>query len=552
MNAAGSFDDPLINSENTMKKKVLNRILALLLTLLLTGGILSGCRTPGEADNTAPTEETGPIETEAQTPEKTTFGLSYISEYGFNPYSCTCVTNRPVISLVYESLFVVNEEFQPEPVLCKTFGVSEDGLSYLFCLHEDACFADSTPVTAYDVVASLRAASNSAYYGDRFRFVRDFSAYNDTTVRIDLYTPYENLPLLLDVAITKNRTADDKIPIGSGPFCFDPSMQSLRRNHRWWQGEYEVIADNTVLLQAATAPIQVRDNFEFGDTKLVLADPNSAASVGYRCDYELWNCNTTVMQYLGFNTYGGVFANSDLRMAITYLIDRETICAKLYNGFAVPASLPCSPFCGLYDKELAGRYAYAPDEFLRRMENVPISTTVHLLVWSADYYRVALANSLVDALAPYGLNVKVDAVDFDSYKSRLKSGNFDMFIGEVRLSNDFDLYPFFDENGALNFGALTDADAIRLSKQTLANSGNAYDLYEHIMERGLICPILFKSYAVMATRGTIPSLQPAVDNVFHLPGGRTLADASVTFNEAAGIQPEPETEPASESEPDAG
>ena len=58
------------------------------------------------------------------------------------------------------------------------------------------------------------------------------------------------------------------------------------------------------------------------------------------------------------------------------------------------------------------------------------------------------------------------------------------------------------------------------------------------MENGYFCPLLFKSYAVMANRGVIGALQPAVDCVFHLAGGRSLADASVSYAEMAGTEEE--------------
>lgn len=514
-----------------MKKRMLNRISALVLLFALLFA-LGGCN-GAWTENTEPTGETEPV-TEPAEERPAEFGLSFVAEYGFNPYKCTCLTNRPVISLVYESLFVVNESFQPEPVLCDKFGVSDDGTTYLISICADACFSDGSPVTAQDVIASLRKASNSAYYGNRFRHVRSFSAYNDKTVKIELYTPYENFPLLLDVAISKNGTQDDAQPIGSGPFYMTTANRFLLRNKNWWQGSYDVIEGDRLRLQAAEKPINVRDNFEFGSTKLVLADPNSAASVGYRCDYELWNCNTTVMQYIGFNLGRGTFADADLRQAVTYLIDREEVCASIYNGFALPASIPCSPQCGTYDKELAARFAYDPEKFASVVQSKTVAVTVELVVWSADIARVELANYIADAFSRYGIKVRVVSVDYETFKNRIRNGNFDMFIGEVRLSNDFDLSPFFSSDGDLNFGYITHNGLYQQSLDALANSGNAYDLYQHVMQTGLICPVLFKAYAVMATRGTIATLQPAVDCVFHLPGGRTLADASTTFEAMTG------------------
>lgn len=522
-----------------MKHKTLIKSVAGLLVLLLLTGLFAGCGEKSPEETLASedvTEETVPEE-EIRDAK---FGLAYVKGYGFNPYSCTCLTNRPIISLVFESLFIVNEDFQPEPVLCDKFGVSEDGLTYLISLRTDARFSDGSPVTAQDVVTSLKAASDSDYYGDRFRFVKSFSVFDDKTVKIELYTPYETFPLLLDVAICKSGTQNDAKPIGSGPFRMLATDLYMRRVLDWWQGTYSIIEGEYIKLQETEKPLDVRDSFEFGTTNLVLADPNSASSVGYRCDYELWNCNTTVMQYLGFNTIRGAFANRELRRALTWLIDRETVCSKLYNGFAVAASLPCSPHCGLYDTELASRYAYSPQDFAewRKTSGLPAGTQAELVVWSSDYARVELANFIADALAPYGIEIRITAVDYEQYKDRLRNGNFDLFIGEVRLSNDFDLTQFFSGNGTLNFGAITDSAAYSLGLKTLANSGNSYDLYEEVMELGLICPVLFKAYAVMVTRGTLSSLQPAVDSVFHLPGGRTLADAATTYEEVeSGIKP---------------
>lgn len=520
-----------------MKNRSYKQITAILLAMILLLSSFSGCQPAAtmEQPTTEPlqTQTLSADEAEAQQAE---FGLSYVDEYGFNPYTCTCITNRPVISLVFESLFVVNEKFQPEPLLCDKFSVSEDSTSYLIKLREEARFSDGSPVTANDVVTSLRAASNSAYYGSRFHFVRSFTAYNETTVKIDLYTPYETLPLLLDVPICKEGTEKDKRPVGSGPYRLLSSKQYLYRVEDWWQDGSTAVNDKYIRLQAAQTPIAVRDSFEFGTTNLVLADPNSAASVGYRCDYELWNCNTTAMQYLGFNTARGIFSNASLRSRVTWLIDRETICAQIYHGFAYPASLPCSPQSMLYDKEIAERYAYDPNSFAqwRRETTLDVNAKAEILVWSADYSRVELANFIAGTLTTYGIQTEVTAVDYTAYKRRLKNGEFDLFLGEVRLSNDFDLTEFFSADGDLNFGSLTNNTAYDKAVQMLANSGNAYALYEQVMENGLLCPILFKSYAVMVTRGELAVLKPAIDNVFHLPGGRTLADADSSYEELAG------------------
>ena len=87
----------------------MKRLLCLLFALLL----LTGCVDP-HAAQTEETEQTESVsvptgEDDADT-TPTAFGLAYVPEYGFNPYDCTCITNRPVLSLVYEPLFVVGNK----------------------------------------------------------------------------------------------------------------------------------------------------------------------------------------------------------------------------------------------------------------------------------------------------------------------------------------------------------------------------------------------------------------------------------------------------------
>lgn len=525
-----------------------------LCVLLACSLLLCGCskdRSAESAETYAETEaEILPEHTEAPgEPAAESFGLAYVEKYGFNPYNCICITNRPVFSLVYESLFVLSNRFEPEPVLCDQFAVSESGKNYVFTLCEGITFSDGDPLTAADVVASLEAARDSDYYGTRFSKVASFSAKDSRTVQIDLYYPYENLPLLLDVPVVKASTVKDSEPVGSGPYAFsrNGSAKTLSRNPNWWQDRSAPVEYDTILLTAAKDPTEIRDSFEFGDTSLVCADLNAPTAVGYRCDYELWDCPTTTMLYIGFNLGAGMFVNREFRSAVTHAIDRKGIITSVYKGFGEPAYLACSPASGLYDAELAENYKYDLSAFqqARNQAGIHPDYVGTLLVCSADPTRVETAHRIAEMLTAAGARVDVTAVDYDTYRYRLNVGQYDLFIGEARLSGNYDLTEFFKKYGSLCIGGIQSAAMEQLCYDALENSGNCYDLQRNVMEHGYICPILFKSYAVMANRGTISNLQPAVDNVFHLPGGRTLADASTTYealtNPGSGEETEEQT-----------
>ena len=63
------------------------------------------------------------------------------------------------------------------------------------------------------------------------------------------------------------------------------------------------------------------------------------------------------------------------------------------------------------------------------------------------------------------------------------------------------------------FGGMADSSVEALCQFALENGGNSYDLYKRILERGLLCPVLFKTYAVYTTRGAFSNLTPAMDHV---------------------------------------
>lgn len=89
----------------------MKRLLALCLLLAL---LLCACSAAGQPTQATqqPTEETAAAPTETAAAPKT-FGLSYLPEHGFNPYTCTATVNRAAFSLLYESLFVVRRISAP-------------------------------------------------------------------------------------------------------------------------------------------------------------------------------------------------------------------------------------------------------------------------------------------------------------------------------------------------------------------------------------------------------------------------------------------------------
>ena len=513
----------------------MKKLIALALCAALTAGIFSGC---SQEEKTAhiPTGDglytgeevvvTTPKETEpVQTKQ---IVMAYYAELGMNPYTCVDYTNRAVFPLIYQSLFVTDREGVTSPLLCKSFRVSADMKNYTFYIMDDARFADGDPVTGEDVTASLLAAMSSGYFAGRFSHVKSIANTRDGGVLIQMDTAFENLPLLLDIPIVKKEQVNSDMPIGSGPYVLRAmgTDTALYRNANWWCNVELPIEQQIIPLSPAANTVDIRDQFEFFDVSLVLADPCSAFYAEYRCDYELRDCESGVFVYLGCNTEEGVFAKEEIRKELTYAIDRNRLAEEFYNGFALPTVLPTSPKSPYYDTILASRYAYQDSRFAQAVvQNGEKDSMVTLLVNSDDTLRVRAARSIAEMLNACGLVVTVKEETSADYYQALRMKEFDLYMGQTRLSPNMDLTEFFYEDGKLSFGPMNEASIYTYCLLALENSGNYTNLYERILNDGRMCPLLFRNYAVYASRGMLEDLEPARDNLFYYDLGRNLNDA---------------------------
>ena len=525
----------------------MKKIIALLLCAVMAAGCMTGCVIENKSeytptgnglyseDGTVPVETTKPDEEdEEETPE---IVMAYYPVLGMNPFTCTDYTNRALFPLIYQSLFVPDQNYNVSPLLCGSYVVSDDMKNYTFYVDKNARFADGDEVTGEDVTASLLAAMANGYYVGRFSHIKSIANTRDGGVLIQLDTPYENLPALLDIPVVKKEQVDDEEPVGSGPYVLrgEENGKALYKNPGWWCKAKLPIDQDLIRLTGIEASdsagtVQIRDQFEFFDVNLVLADPGSAFYAEYRCDYELWDCPSGVMVYLGTRTDGGVFANKEVRAALTYAIDRATIVSEFYHGFAEEAILPTPSNSPYYDNLLASMYGYESIRLSQAIMNAGLKDSkVVLLANSDDTLRIRVARAIARMLEACGLKVEVKEEVGTDYYTELQYKRYDLYLGQTRLSPNMDLTEFFYENGKLSFGPMNEAAIYTQCLLALENSGNYSDMYRAILNDGRLTPVVFRNYAVYANRGVVESLAPARDNLFYYDLGKRVTDVQKEY-----------------------
>lgn len=502
----------------------MKRKLALFLAALTLISLLWGCADSGDTPYLPtgngltwddPADGPGITEPEEIEQELTTV---YTPDSTYNPYFSTDLNNRTWLSLIYQGLFAGDSSYVAHPILCESYWMSQDMQSYVFYLRSDATFSDGTPVTLEDVQASLKFAMDSDMYRGRFSHVSQiYLAHDSITVELD--TPCADFLLLLDVPILKQNELESAQPLGSGPFRMDHAASGMRlvKVGTWWAEDEATLAftGSAITLKEAESPMQVRDDFERADVDLVCADPGDPDYAAYRCDFELWDCETGGFLYLAVNMNSWIFGNSTIRWALTHALNRNAIVEEFYHGYARSATLAASPLSPYYDTILAARYDYDPEVFNQAVADAGlVGSQVRLLVNAADAQRVTIARRIEAMLETSGLAVEVVAYTGDDYRYTLTVKNYDLHLGKTTLSPNMDLSAFFTGSGTLSFGGIANSRLYALCVDALANRGNYYNLHKELADDGRLVPILFETCAVYGERGAVSTLSPSRGNVF--------------------------------------
>lgn len=481
--------------------------------------LLTACGGPPATESPPP--EPSPTATAAPAPEAADFALGYAGGGSLHPLKAADQSSLDVDSLVYEGLYRLDERFEAKPVLAQSASVSGDGLTWTVALRTDAAFSDGTALMAEHVAASLRAAMGSALYAARMAGITSIRA-GEGAVTITLSAPNGTLPVLLTAPVTLD--AGGELPLGTGPYVFDGEGESLKlaANPNWWQGRRPSF--DTIPLRAYEMLDDRISAFDSGLVTAVTNDFTASGALGYSGTYETHDYLSPIMLFVGFNTMKGPCADPNVRAALSRAFDRMSIVSVLLSGHGEAAALPVPPVSGQYSETAAALLDYdltAAEELLaaagcsRNEEGQLIrrrsALSLTLAVNRDSVVKCSIARYIAKNLTELGMAVTVSELDWNDYTAALTAGNFDLYLGEVKLTADFDFTALV--SGGLNYGGYENAELSALLAAWRAASGDsrtaaAETLFTAMAADLPFAPLCFKDRSLLVRWGMVESLAP--------------------------------------------
>ncbi len=368
-----------------------------------------------------------------------------------DPIWTTAYITRNHGYMVYDTLFAMNENLEPQPQMVDTWTVSDDKLTWTFVLRDGLMWHNGEPVTAEDCVASLKRWGARDGMGQKLMdVVASLEAADDKTIVMTLSEPYglvlesigkisSNVPFMMPKALAETDPFE-QVPeiIGSGPYIFSAD--------EWVPGSKVVYLKNEEYVPrdeppsaAAGGKVAKVDRVEW----LYIPDQTTALNALLNGEVDYWenppvdlvpllqqneNIVVEVLDPLGnqgmlrMNHLHPPFDNAELRQAVVAAVDQETYMKAAIGDpqyYSVCNSLYA---CGSPLETRAGAELMVEgtkDQARQMLEEAGYDGTPVVLLQATDI-PVLNAASLVTAqtLRDIGFEVDMQAMDWATLTSR--------------------------------------------------------------------------------------------------------------------------------------
>lgn len=519
---------------------VLKNFLLVLLSALLF--FVSACSPEQEIEHNSVGELTE-YENKNEFPESGgTLRLALVGTKTLNPLRVQNQNNIYVLKLIFDSLFQISPNDVIEPNLCERYVISPDGIQYEFVIKQGVKFHNGSNLTARDVNESLSylLAGENIYKNRLSNIVSHRYAGNSLFVTLDKpvinFIALMDFPVLCadDLGIASNRY----VPNGTGRYKVQSYKVSkelyLSKNENYHKDFSPYICEILVnIVKDNPTGVSMLENFQ---VDLLTSDVMDLS--GYTPKRSLSSAGVSSGQavFLGINNQHSALLTSKTRQALSTCIDREGLLQATTVQYASVTDLPLPMESFWYNKELPAvgynqelaRNLLSEDGWQdsdgdgmldKFVYGEKIDLVLNVLVNEENANRIKLADVISKHFNSIGIKSGITVLPFCEYQNRISNGQYDVFVGQTALTNNYDL----------SFLLKTEENISGISNEMLDQSLNAlvylesetqkqslfYEICNVLKNESQIIGLYFEEKVIIFDKRIKGSITPSNSDVFY-------------------------------------
>lgn len=333
-----------------------------------------------------------------------------------------------------------------------------DSLTYVFRLKSGIKFHDSRPLTSRDVKATLEYMMDPANKSPKrgaFTMIASIDAPDPLTVIFHLKEPYASFLWNLErsaVGIVPAGAGIDfgRNPTGTGPFRFVSQAQDesvvLENSPSYFEGAPPNVKRVTfrIVPDSIVRALELRKGS--ADVEMSSLSPDMIPVLAKRAELEVSEEPGTNFAYLGINLEDAILSRKEVRQALAYATDRESLVKYLLHRQARLASGILPPNHWAYEENVK-KYGYDPSEAERLLDAAGYrrgadGRRLHLTLKVSTLEQARLIGAaLQDQWKKVGVDLEVRPLELATLFSDLGKGNFQLSYSIwIGANNDPDVF----------------------------------------------------------------------------------------------------------------
>jgi peptide/nickel transport system substrate-binding protein len=340
----------------------------------------------------------------------------------------------------------------PQPGLAESWTISEDGLTYTFTLRQGVKFHDGTDLTAQAVVRSLSRYTNAEdpSYAEGFYMQSGHGAGNwasltatdDSTVTLVLSQPDSTQlhRLSRPSAYIISSGALDEFGgdigtnyVGTGPFSVERFVPGQEANlvafEDYWGGRPYL---DQLVIRAYPDEASILAALESGEVTFTTYAPFTAISRLKASDTIKVDIGPALVDlFIGASAKNAPSDNLDIRLAVNYAVNRETLILAGLDGYAEMPSSILSPTDLGFDPSGSAISSYNPDLAKEHIAKSGLPTPVAIdLAFESNRFWPQLAELIKADLEAVGFQVNLDRLDSGTFWGKAGEGALQFSINQ--------------------------------------------------------------------------------------------------------------------------